>query len=248
MDKQAIIRTEEADPRPSGSPPAIWAAFVRQSAWKSWTIVALLALLGLAAIANIRLASRPPEVVVVDGGGRATPVKRTVATDALLAFLAERTRPPEVEIVRFTREFLHLALAINSTTVDANWPEALSMMSPELRARMAAEAAAKKLVETYRAANRRTDIRFEEIVLEDQTPTLLTLRATMLRRVEPLAAGTAQEVTDRIQVELVEKVVPRTLERPDGLEVAEWRLVSLPANGPRVDPGAGTQEGSRASK
>jgi hypothetical protein len=246
--EQPIVRTEDPDPQPAGSPPAIWAAFVRQSAWKSWTIVALLALAGLLSIANIRLASRPPEVVVLDAGGQATPVKRTVATDALLSFLAERTRPPEVEIVRFTRDFLHLALAINSTTVEANWPQALSMMSPELRARMAAEAAAKKLVETYRAASRRTELAFEEVVLLDRMPGLLTVRATMLRRVEPLAEGMGQATADRIQVELVEKVVSRTLERPDGLEVAEWRLVSLPANGPRVDPGAGTQEGSRASK
>lgn len=247
MEKKATLRTELRDPRPEGSPPAIWAAFVRQSAWKSWAIVALLALSGLLAIANIRLATRPPEVVVLDGGGRATPVRRAVATEALLAFLAERTRPPEVEIVRFTRDFLHLALAINSTTVDANWQEALGMMSPGLRARTAAEASSRRLVETYRLANRRTELRFEEIVLEDRTPTLLTVRATMQRRVEPLAEP-GKGVTDRIRVELVETIVPRTLERPDGLEVAEWRLVSLRVNGPDTDSGAGTQEGSRASK
>jgi len=247
MEKRAALRTELRDPRPEGSPPAIWAAFVRQSAWKSWAIVALLALSGLLAMANIRLATRPPEVVVLDGAGQATPVKRTVATEALLAFLAERSRPPELEIVRFTRDFLHLALAINSTTVDANWEQALAMMSPGLRARTAAEASAKKLVETYRLANRRTELRFEEIVLEDRTPTLLTVRATMLRRVEPLGEP-GQGTTDRIQVELVETIVPRTQERPDGLEVAEWRLVSLPVNGPSIDPGAGPQEGSRASK
>ncbi len=248
MQQKATIRTGETDPRPPGSPPAVWAAFVRQSVWKSWTIVALLAIVGLLAIAAIRLASRPPEVVLVDAGGQATGVTRSVATDALLAFLAERTRPPEVAIVRFTRDFLYLALAINSTTVEANWAQALSMMTPELRARMAAEAAAKKLVETYKVANRRTDLSFEEIVLEDRTPTLLTVRATMLRRVEPLAEGTARATTDRVEVELVERVVTRTLERPDGLEVAEWRLVSLPVNEPGVGPGAGTQEGSRASK
>jgi hypothetical protein len=247
METRATLRTEMRDPVPEGSPPAIWAAFVRQSAWKSWALLALFALAGLEAMASIRLASRPPEVVVLDCGGQATPVKHTVATDALLAYLAERTRPPEVQVVRFTRDFLHLALAINSTTVEASWEQALSMMSPELRARTAAEAAAKKLVETYKAANRRTELQFEEIVLASRTPAFLTVRATMRRRVEQIGRP-GQGVTDRVQVELVETFVPRTLERPDGLEVAEWRLVSLPVKGPDVDTGAGTQEGSRASQ
>ena len=52
----------------------------------------------------------PPEVVLLDAAGDATPVRRTVATDALLKFLADRTRPPDVAVVRFTRDFLHLAL------------------------------------------------------------------------------------------------------------------------------------------
>jgi hypothetical protein len=151
-------------------------------------------------------------------------------------------------IVRFTRDFLHLALALNSTTVEANWADALAMMSPELRARMASEAAAKKLVETYKLAERRTDLVFEEIVLEDRTPTLLTVRATMLRRVEPLVEGVGRSASDRVQVELVERVLSPTMERPDGLEVVEWRLLSLPAKEPNVGSGAGTQEGPRAQK
>lgn len=248
MERKASVRTQEPDPRPPGSSPAIWAAFLAQAAWKSWTMIALLAIVGLLSIANIRLASRPPEVVLVDAGGRATAVKRSVAADALLKFLAERTRPPEMTIVRFTRDFLHLALALNSTTVEANWAEALAMMSPELRARMASEAAARKLVETYKLAERRTELVFEEIVLEDRTPTLLTVRATMLRRVEPLVEGVGRSASDRVQVELVEKVVPPTMERPDGLEVVEWRLLSLPVKEPSAGSGAGTQEGPRAQK
>lgn len=248
MERKATIQTQEPDPRPPASPPAIWAAFLAQAAWKSWTIVGLLAIVGLLSIANIRLASRPPEAVLVEAGGRATAVKRSVATDALLKFLAERTRPPEMTIVRFTRDFLHLALALNSTTVEANWAEALAMMSPELRARMASEAVAKKLVETYKLAARRTDLAFEEIVLEDRTSTLLTVRATILRRVAPLLEGVGRSESDRIQVELVERVVSPTMERPDGLEVAEWRLLSLPVKEPGVGSGAGTQEGPRAQK
>src|SRR5512143_2770969 len=182
MEERAVVRTSRPDPRPPGSPPAVWAAFVAQNAWKSWTIVALLAVVILLCIAVVRLASRPPEFVVVDANGRTTPVRRTVATDALLRFLADRTRPPEVTIVRFTRDFLHLALGLNSSTIDANWPAALAMMAPELRERVGAEAARSRLVETWRLASRRVDLSFDEVVLEDRSPGTLTIRATVTRR------------------------------------------------------------------
>jgi len=248
MERPATVRTDGHAARPPGSPPAVWTAFLIQSAWKSWTIVALLGVIGLLAMANLRLATRPPEYVLVDAAGRMTAVKRSVATDALLEFLAERTRPPEMAIVRFTRDFLHLALAVNSTTIEANWPAALAMMSPELRGRVAAEAAARKLLETYKLAQRKTDLAFEEVVLEDRTPTLLTVRATMTRRTEPLVGGAGAAVSDRVEVDLALRIVPPTTERPDGLEVAEWRLTSLGVKDAGTGNGAGTQEGSRAQK
>src|SRR5512138_660532 len=194
MMRGATVRTS-TDPRPPGSPPAVWSAFVAQNAWKSWTIVGLLALVALQAITIVRLVSRPPEFVVVDANGRTTPVRRSVATDALLQFLADRTRPPEVAIVRFTRDFLHLALGLNSSTVEANWPAALAMMAPELRERVAAESAAKRLVETYRLVQRKTELSFEEIVLEDRTPTHLAVRAVLTRRSLPLIDGSASTTT-----------------------------------------------------
>ncbi len=248
MERPAAVRTEASSARPPGSPPVVWAAFVTQSAWKSWTIVALLGVIGLLAIANVRLATRPPEYVLVDADGRTTPVKRSVATDTLLKFLAERTRPPEMAIVRFTRDFLHLALAVNSTTIEANWPAALAMMTPGLRERTATEAAARKVVETYKLAQRKTDLAFEEIVLEDRTPTLLTVRATLTRRTEALVEGRGSPFSDRVVVDLALRVVPPTMERPDGLEVAEWRLTSLSVKDAGTGSGAGTQEGSRAQK
>jgi hypothetical protein len=122
-----------------------------------------------------------------------------VATDALLKFLAERTRPPEVAIVRFTRDFLHLALAINSSTIEASWPAALAMMAPELRSRVAAEAASSRLVETWRLAQRKTELTFEEVVLEDRTPSLLAVRATLLRKTGPLVEGAGPSSADRVQ-------------------------------------------------
>lgn len=229
MEGRATARSPLAgDRRPPGSPPAVWAAFAAQAAWRNWTIVGLLGVIGLLCIAVIRLASRPPEVVLVDAAGNTTPIRRSVATDALLTFLAERTRPAEVTITRFTRDFLHLALAVNSSTVEANWPAALAMMSPQLRERVGKEAAQRRLVETSRLAQRKTDLTFDELVLEDRTPTLLSVRATLTRRTTPLVDGVGPAVTDRVHVELVERIVPVTLDRPDGLEVAEWRLTPLP--------------------
>ncbi len=248
MEHRAVVKTSSPDPRPPGSPPAVWAAFVAQGAWKSWTIVALLAVVILLSIAIIRLASRPPEFVVVDANGTATPIRRTVATDALLRFLADRTRPPQVAIVRFTRDFLHLALGLNSSTIDANWPAALAMMAPELRDRIAKESAAKRLVDTYRLAQRRTELSFDEIAVEDQSTTHVTVRATISRKTLPLVDGRGAVATDRVQVDLVERLVPATMNNPDGLEVEEWRLVPLALSETRTGPNAAEQEVSRDEK
>ena len=240
-----MLRTTRPDPRPPGSPPAVWAAFVAQNAWKSWTIVGLLAVVFLLCIALVRSASRPPEFVMVDANGRTTPVRRTVATDALLRFLADRTRPPEVAIVRFTRDFLHLALGLNSSTVEANWPAALAMMAPELRERIARESSEKRLVETYRLAQRKTELSFDEIAVEDQSPTHVTVRATNTRRSQPLLEGAGATETDRVQVELVERIVPASMENPDGLEVQEWRLVPFALSETRTASDGAGQEVSR---
>jgi hypothetical protein len=246
MAKSAVVRTSAADPRPPGSPPAVWAAFVQQNAWKSWTIVGLLAIVGLLCIAVVRLASRPPEYVLVDANGRTTPVRRSLATDALLRFLADRTRPPEASIVRFTRDFLHLALGLNSSTVDVNWPAALAMMAPDLRARISAESAEKRLVERYRLAQRRTELSFDEITVEDQTSSQLTVRATISRRSMPLMDGAGPTETDRVQVELVERIVPATMDCPDGLEVLEWRLAPFAVSENDVRGRGEDREASRA--
>src|SRR5512138_419849 len=244
MKEAAVVKTSRPDPRPPGSPPAVWAAFAVQSAWKSWTIVALLAVVFLLCFAVVRLASRPPEFVIVDSNGRTTPVRRTVATDALLRFLADRTRPPEVTIVRFTRDFLHLALGLNSSTIEANWPAALAMMAPELRDRIATESGAKRLVETYRLAQRKTELSFDEIAVEDQSPTQISVRATITRKSMSLVDGAGPTQTDRVQVELVERLVPATAQCPDGLEVQEWRLVPFALSEPETAEGRG-REASR---
>jgi hypothetical protein len=191
--------------------------------------VALLGVVVLLVIANIRLASRPPEYVIVDGAtGDATLVKHSLSTDALLRFIAERTKPPKVAIVRFTRDFLHLALAVNSSTIEANWPAALALMSPSLRAKLEAESTAQKLVETYKVAQRKTELKFESLEILDRTDSLFAVRAVMSRRVSPLLDnGSGPRSEDRIQVDVVEEIVPATVDRPDGLQVVEWRLAKL---------------------
>ena len=227
--RRAIVKNSHQECRPSGHPVAVWDAFVRQAAWKSWVIVVLVALLGLSLLLNIRLASRPPEFVVVENpSGKATLVRQAVATDELLRFLAQRTRPPEVAVLRFTRDFLQLAFAVNSSTVHAAWPQALAMMTSALRSRVEGEAAGSGLVEAYAAAQVRTDLNIEDVVLVQRTDALLHVRATLARRKAPLAGGgTASE--DRLDVDLVEEFVPATPEHPDGLAVAEWQIRDLPA-------------------
>jgi hypothetical protein len=208
--------------------------------------VGLLGLVALQSLALVRLACRPPEVVLLDAAGSATPVRRSVATDALLKFLAERSRPPEVAVVRFTRDFLHRALAVNSSTIEAAWPAALAMMAPDLRSRVEAEAAAKRLVETWRLAQRKTELTFEEVLLEDRTPGLLAIRSTLRRRTGPLVDGAGPSSTDRVQVDLVARIVTPTLDQPDGLEVAEWRLTPLPVTHPSFKPGDAAKGASDA--
>lgn len=220
------------------APPAIWRAFAAQAAWKSWVIVALLGIIGLQAIANIRLATRPPEYVVVDGNtGEAALVKHSLSTDALLRFIADKTKPPKLAVVRFTKDFLHLALAVNSSTIDANWPAALRLMSPALRAKLDAESRSQKLLDTYRIAQRKTDVQFESLELVDRTDTLLAVRAVLKRRIAPLIEDTGGSVIqDRIQVDVVEEIVPPGVDHPDGLQVVEWRMAKLEV--PAGDAGA----------
>ena len=233
----AVLMTEQEDPRPPGAPGAVWNAFVRQAAWKSWSLVLLLGALLLSLVANVRLATRPPEFVVVEGTtGQSTVVRRGVATDALLKFLAERTRPPRVAVVRFTRDFVRLAFGVNSSTIDATWPEALSMMTDSMRERVAKETDETKLLEAYRAAQVRSDLEFEDVTLVEETPTLLHVKATVSRKKGPLLGG-GPVVTDRLAVDLVESNVPVSAEHPDGLAVAEWEIEALPSERrPTKDP------------
>lgn len=226
---------------PPGSPPAVWAAFARQAAWREWVIAALIALNALTVVAAVRVARKDPDVVLVAPDGKSSYVPRSVANDALLTFLAEqKQQPSDVTVVHFTRHFVQLALAINSSTVETAWHDALTLMAPQLRERFSTAAARAKLFEAYKIARVRTELGVESIELLDRTSALLHVRAVVIRRTGSLLADGGPTENDRLLVELVERVVPRTASRPDGLEIAELRISPVGAApspiGVRHDP------------
>lgn len=214
---------------PPRTPPAIWARFAQQAAWKDWVIIALLALNGLLIIAGSRLAHREPDLVVIGADGKSTYLQRSLASKALLDFIADqRLQPSDVTVVRFTRDFVRLALSANSSTVDATWSESLSMMSPPLRQRLAAESERQKLLETYKQLRVRTVVEVLDVELVERTKELLHVRASVRRGKAPLLDETAGSVQERLAVELALRVLPRSLAHPDGLEVVQWKVAVLP--------------------
>jgi len=220
----ALVKTARLPARP----PAIWAAFARQGAWKNWFLGLQFALNFMLVVAAIGFSRREPDVVLVDPDGKSTYVNRSIAGDALVRFLAEqRQQPSDVTVAHFTHAFLNTFLAINSTTIDAAWPEALSMMDAPLRDRISREATAQKLLETYRLARVRTDITVDELTLVERHGNVLHVRAVVTRRKESLD-GAKSPTKDRLQVDLVERVVTRTPAEPDGLQIAEYRNTLLP--------------------
>lgn len=203
-------------------PSAIWTAFARQGAWKSWVMAAQLLLMALLTLAAMHLSRKPPDVVLVAPDGQSTYLNTSLAGDELRRWLAERRqRPSDVTVAHFCREFLRRFLGVNSTTIHAEWPEALSMMAPGLKARMQAEAVRQKLVETYRAAQVHTEVDVQRLELVEQLEKAVHVRALVVRRKQPLAGGPV--ATDTLLVDLIADVVPRTVATPDGLQVAEYR-------------------------
>ncbi len=90
-------------------------------------------------------------------------------------------------------------------------------------------AAGQKLLETYKLARVRTMLSVDSIELVDHTSSLLHVRAVVTRKKGSLLAENAPTDEDRLSVELVERVVPRTSARPDGLEVVEMRIKPIAA-------------------
>lgn len=178
--------------------------------------------MALLTLAAMQLAHKSPDIVLVGADGRSTYLNPTIADDELIRWLAEhRQRPSDVTVAHFSREFLRRFLGVNSTTIHAEWPEALAMMAPALRARMEAEATKQKLVETYRAAQVATEVDIQHLELVEQLASAIHVRALVARTKRPLAGG--QNTVDTLAVDLILDVVPRTAATPDGLQLAEYR-------------------------
>ena len=108
------------------------------------------------------------------------------------------------------------------------------MMGDKLRVRLKEESDAKRLVETYRALKLSSTVSVEDIVLTEKTKDLLQVRASVRRaRRSLLDESSSTAAQELLVIDLVERIVPRTLARPDGLEVVEWRIANAdaPSNG-----------------
>jgi hypothetical protein len=232
-----MSRTDMSSSRKTSSPPAIWAHFARQAAWKDWVIAALLILNALTVIAGSHVAAKAPDIVTIAPDGRSTFVHREVASAALLDFIAEqRQQPSDATVVHFTKDFLRLALSANSSTIDATWSEALSMMGEQLRKRLKQESETKGLLESYKVVRVKSSMDFDDIVLVERTRDLLQVKATVTRIKSSLLDESRAGVSDRLVVDLVERIVPRTAVRPDGLEVVDWHFAPRATNAAATVP------------
>ena len=209
---------------PLGTPPAVWAAFARASAWKTWLLIAELGVIAILLLTVLKLASRDPDVVTIGPEGTSTYLGRSVAGEALLRFLAEQKgQPPDVAVVHFTREFLEHFLAFNSSTIRAAWGQALQAMAPPLKAKVERDSKGQKLVETLEHAQVRTDLIIDAIDLVERSPALLHVRAGVTRTQSRLSDASTP-TTDALAVDLVLAVVSRSPAKPDGLEIVEVRV------------------------
>ncbi len=188
---------------PPGTPPAVWTAFARTNAWKSWLVVAQLGVIALLGLTLVKAVSRDPDVVTIAPDGTSTYVSRSVAGAALVRFLAEhKGEVPDVAVLHFTREFLVHFLGTNSSTVRASFPAALAMMAPTLAAKYGEEANAKKLLESLERAGIRTDLSVDDVTLVERADSYLHVRARVVRVKSRLADG-SDPATDALTVDLV---------------------------------------------
>jgi hypothetical protein len=211
-------------PNLPASPPAIWTAFARVSAWKSWVLILEFLVIALLGVTVVTLAGREPDVVTIGPDGASTYVSRSVAGAALLRFLAEQKgQVPDVAVVHFTRDFLTHFLGTNSSTIRASFPAALAMMNTSLSARYQHEADAKKLVESVEHSGVRTDLAIEDVTLVERAADLLHVRARVARVKSRLSDG-SDPWSDALDVDLVEKGARRSAAHPDGLQIVDVQV------------------------
>ncbi|MCY1023949.1 hypothetical protein [Pyxidicoccus sp. MSG2] len=234
----AELKTVMPSPSSLPAPPAVWVAFARQGAWKNWVLLVQLAVIALFTVANVHLADRAPDVVLVTPDGKATYVPRAAVGDSILfAIQKAKGQPSEAEVLQTTRHFLSLVLGVNSSTLENTWPEALAMMDGALATKLQREYAAQRVLETWKAAQVRTDLQFESVELVERTDSLLHVRALLSRTRSDLLTG-ATPKTDRVKVDLVQGVEARTMHRPSGLVIRDFAVTTPPTPTP-ADAGAG---------
>ena len=98
------------------------------------------------------------------------------------------------------------------------------MMGEQLSKRLKQESEAKKLLESYKVLRVKSSLQIEDIVLVERTRELLQVKATVERVKSSLLDESRAGVSERLVVDLVERIVPRTATRPDGLEVVDWHF------------------------
>ncbi len=221
---------------PLSGPPAIWSAFASQGRWKNWALGAQFLLNAFLLLVCLNIAKTQPDIVVVSDDGQGHYVESSAVSKELISYLRTlRNRPSDLTVLAFTQRFIRLTAAVNSATVDESWPEALAMMAPPLRDKMAAEAKEQKLLETYRLAQVRTGVTFDDFVLVERHEEKCHVRALLHRAREKLAGGAAP-TTDALQVDLVLAETPRSRNRPDGLEILDWRTTPVTPPPPAGTP------------
>lgn len=227
--KPAAVPLRLTAPREGSRPAAIWRSFAAMSAWKSWFLAASMGLNAVLAVTALGLSKQPPDIVVLSPDGTSSYVERSVATEQLVRYLAElKQEPTEIGAHAFSRRFLQLALAINSSTIEEAWPEALALMGPGLRDKMKSLAERNKLLDTYKLANVRTALEVRELRTMQRVGPLWHLTARVLRKKAGLLDSRAA-LTDEVEVDLVLQSVARTPQRPDGLELYSWNLREVAA-------------------
>lgn len=204
-------------------PPAVWTAFAQQSRWKNWVLAGQLFVIICLVAVCLAIAQRPPDIIVVAEDGQGTYVSAEASSRALQSFLREqRGKASDVTIRAFTQRFVRLTAGVNSTTVDESWAEAVSLMVAPLAQKMEQEAAAQKLLETYRLAQVRTVLDFEALDVVERRGDKTHVRARLRRHKEKLVGGGGGS-DDSLQVDLVLLDVPRSRVHPDGLAILDWR-------------------------
>jgi hypothetical protein len=89
---------------------------------------------------------------------------------------------------------------------------------------MAKQSEADKLVESTKIARIQSEVVLEDIEVKDRTKEMIHVRAKLSRTKSSILSD--DKTTDKLEADLVLRVVPRSLRLPEGLQVAEWTITT----------------------